>query len=162
MVWFRAIGVPRLEQQDLAVPQFARPASDPSVTTPRIAMHCNVVGCRDAIFPEACCNGLTPKAFAEVRVLPTYGYLCSPCGAFQVVRPMADDIGSAVCPECGQPARRVFGSPGLQSFDPGMRSALDASARSAENPRITSNVPGRSRRPTPVTRDPRHAKLPRP
>ncbi len=94
--------------------------------------------------------------------MPTYGYRCSPCGAFDVVRPMADASGGAQCPRCGQPATRVFGTPGLRSLDPGMRRALDASAYSAENPSVTTGVPGRSRRSTPVTRDPRHAKLPRP
>jgi hypothetical protein len=75
---------------------------------------------------------------------------------------MTDAAPATACPECGRAARRVFGSPGLRSLDPGMRRALDVSARSAENPTVTSSVPGRSRRPTPVTRDPRHAKLPRP
>jgi putative FmdB family regulatory protein len=94
--------------------------------------------------------------------MPTYGYLCSPCGGFDVVRPMADATGPAACPTCGQVARRVFGSPALRSLDPGMHRALDASARSAENPATVSSVPGRSRRATPITTDPRHAKLPRP
>jgi hypothetical protein len=43
-----------------------------------------------------------------------------------------------------------------------MHRALDASARSAENPATVSSVPGRSRQATPITTDPRHAKLPRP
>ena len=94
--------------------------------------------------------------------MPTYGYQCSACGAFELVRPMADATEVCACPDCGQAAGRVFGSPGLRSLDPGLRRALDASARSAENPSITSSVPGRSRRATPITRDPRHGKLPRP
>jgi putative FmdB family regulatory protein len=94
--------------------------------------------------------------------VPTYGYECLPCGGFQVVRPMAEATETASCPECGGDARRTFGSPGLRTLDPGLRRALDASASSAENPAVVSGVPGRSRRPTPVTRDPRHAKLPRP
>ena len=79
-----------------------------------------------------------------------------------MVRPMAEASESTACPECGEEATRVFGTPGLHSLDPGMRRALDAGARSAENPAIVSSVPGRSRRATTITRDPRHAKLPRP
>lgn len=78
------------------------------------------------------------------------------------MRSMADVSASTKCPQCGRDAQRVFGSPGLRSVDPGLIKARDASARSAENPTVTSRVPGSSRRPTPVTRDPRHAKLPRP
>ena len=94
--------------------------------------------------------------------MPTYGYECPPCGAFDVVRPMADATATAACPECGGVARRTFGSPGLRTLNPDVRRALDASARSAEQPSVVSTVPGRSRRPTPITRDPRHARLPRP
>ncbi|TPG36716.1 FmdB family zinc ribbon protein [Mycolicibacterium hodleri] len=94
--------------------------------------------------------------------MPTYGYRCSPCGEFDVVRAMAETAKVTPCPDCGQPATRTFGTPGLRSLDPGVRRALDTGARSAENPTIVSSVPGRSRRPTPITRDPRHAKLPRP
>lgn len=79
-----------------------------------------------------------------------------------MVRSMTDAVGATACPECGRVATRVFGSPGLRALDPRMRTALDASARSAESPTIAASVPGRSRRPTPITRDPRHAKLPRP
>jgi hypothetical protein len=39
---------------------------------------------------------------------------------------------------------------------------LEASARSADSPQVVTGVPGRSRRATPITIDPRHAKLPRP
>src|ERR1700712_4864387 len=99
--------------------------------------------------------GDDPKSCAEVRVLPTYGYECPPCGGFLVVRPMAEATGTAACPECGRTARRTFGSPGVRTLDPDVRRALDISATSAEQPIVVSSVPGRSRRPTPITRDPR-------
>jgi putative FmdB family regulatory protein len=94
--------------------------------------------------------------------MPTYRYRCSDCGPFDLVRPMAEATGAATCTVCGTSARRVFGLPGVTSVDPGIRSALDASARSVDAPQIVSHVPGRARRATSMTTDPRHAKLPRP
>jgi hypothetical protein len=75
---------------------------------------------------------------------------------------MAQAAASSPCPDCGAAARRVFGLPGVSFVDPGIRNALDAGARSADSPQVVAGVPGRSRRATPITTDPRHAKLPRP
>ncbi|MEC4765400.1 FmdB family zinc ribbon protein [Mycobacterium sherrisii] len=94
--------------------------------------------------------------------LPTYGYKCGDCGPFTLVRPMAEARSLTDCPGCGDAARRVFGSPALHALDTGVRRAHDASERSAEAPQVVSSVPGRSRRATPITSDPRHARLPRP
>jgi putative FmdB family regulatory protein len=94
--------------------------------------------------------------------LPTYGYQCEPCGGFTLVRPMAQVGDPAACPSCGRGAQRVFGLPALRTLDPRLREAMDAGARSAEAPPVVSTVPGRSRRATPITTDPRHARLPRP
>ncbi|AGB21062.1 putative regulatory protein, FmdB family [Mycobacterium sp. JS623] len=97
----------------------------------------------------------------EVR-LPTYGYRCRCCGGFDLVRPMAEAATTAPCPACGETSSRVFRAPALRALDPGLRRALDADARSADAPQVVSSVPGRSRRTTPITTDPRHARLPRP
>jgi putative FmdB family regulatory protein len=94
--------------------------------------------------------------------VPTYGYRCPSCGAFELVRPMAEASDPACCPDCGEVARRVFGGPALRTLDPGLRRALDAGARSSDSPQVVTSVPGRSRRATPITTDPRHARLPRP
>jgi putative FmdB family regulatory protein len=94
--------------------------------------------------------------------MPTYQYRCGTCGRFELLRSMAEVEPSAPCPDCGAAARRVFGLPGVTFVDPGVRSALDASARSADSPQVVTGVPGRARRATPITTDPRHAKLPRP
>ena len=94
--------------------------------------------------------------------MPNYGYRCVSCGAFSVTRPITVTCPETNCPSCGQLAFRVFGAPGLRSTTAGLRRALDASARSADEPMVTRGVPGRPRRSTPITRDPRHAKLPRP
>jgi putative FmdB family regulatory protein len=94
--------------------------------------------------------------------VPTYTHHCPDCGEFDLVRPMARSGAGASCPGCGADARRVFGAPALRGVDPALRRALDDSAASADAPAVVSAVPGRSRRATPVTRDPRHARLPRP
>ncbi|HEV7422686.1 MAG TPA: zinc ribbon domain-containing protein [Mycobacterium sp.] len=94
--------------------------------------------------------------------MPTYGYACEPCGGFNLVRPMTEAGDPAICPSCGQSARRVFGIPALRSLNPSIRQAMDASARSADDPTVVTGVPGRSRRATRMTTDPRHARLPRP
>jgi putative FmdB family regulatory protein len=97
----------------------------------------------------------------EVTV-PTYAYRCPRCGEFQLRRPMAESACETACSDCGHPARRVFGAPALRGLDPQVRQALDAGARSADTPQVVTSVPGRSRRATPLTTDPRHARLPRP
>ena len=94
--------------------------------------------------------------------MPTYTHRCPDCGEFDQVRPMAAAGSAAHCPDCGVTASRVFGAPALRGVDPGLRRALDASAASSDAPAVVSSVPGRSRRATPVTRDPRHQALPRP
>jgi len=75
---------------------------------------------------------------------------------------MADASAPAACPTCGQDGRRAFDSPALRALDPHLRRALDAGARSADVPDVVTTVPGRSRRSTAITTDPRHARLPRP
>lgn len=94
--------------------------------------------------------------------MPSYGYSCTTCGDFDVVRPMAQSTSPAPCPRCGSATRRRFGNPALTALAPELRRSLDASAASAEAPRVVTSVPGRSRHATPTTRDPRHARLPRP
>lgn len=94
--------------------------------------------------------------------MPTYTYRCPVCGPFDLVRPMAEVAASDACPDCGRDGRRIWGAPALRGVDPGLRRALDAGERSADRPDVVGSVPGRSPRATTVTRDPRHARLPRP
>ena len=94
--------------------------------------------------------------------MPTYAFRCPRCGEFELVRPMSAAAAGAGCPHCGAPARRVFGAPALRAGDPGLRRALDASARSADSPDVVTAVPGRRRGGVRTTTDPRHRRLPKP
>jgi len=40
--------------------------------------------------------------------MPTYDYGCERCGPFTESRPMAEFARPQPCPECGDPAPRVF------------------------------------------------------
>jgi putative FmdB family regulatory protein len=45
--------------------------------------------------------------------MPTYGYRCSSCGTeFDVRQRMSDEAGAS-CPQCGQPAKRLFFAPAI-------------------------------------------------
>ena len=93
--------------------------------------------------------------------MPTYGYDCVHCGAFELVRPMAQVAEPAACPQCGNPGRRVWGAPALRGVDPAVRRVLDASARSADAPNVVRAIPPSDRRGFNYTTDPRHQRLPR-
>ena len=93
--------------------------------------------------------------------MPTYGYDCARCGAFDLVRPMAEASQPAPCPECGEAGRRTWGAPALRGVDPALRRALDADARRADSPDVVAAPPARRGR-TRYTADPRHQRLPRP
>jgi putative FmdB family regulatory protein len=94
--------------------------------------------------------------------MPTYGYACATCGAFDVVRPMAAVGAPAECPGCGEPGRRLFAAPALRSLAPGLRRALDTQARSGDAPTVVTSPPPRTARRQPRVTDPRQARLPRP
>jgi len=106
-----------------------------------------------------CCNGI--HRHVEIP-MPTYRYRCVDCGGFDLLRPMSEATEPTLCPGCREPARRLFGIRTAGSVEPGVRAAMDASARSADSPQVVNSVPGRSRRATRITTDPRHARLPRP
>ena len=108
---------------------------------------------------------VTPMAVTCVSrrcALPTYAFRCAQCGGFDSVRPMAEAGATAVCPSCGETARRVFVAPALRALDTGVRQALAAGEQSADSPQVVTSVPGRSRRTARITTDPRHHRLPRP
>ncbi|MFV0372665.1 zinc ribbon domain-containing protein [Microbacterium sp.] len=68
----------------------------------------------------------------------------------------------AIEAECGSAARRVFAAPYLSGAVSGAFQAIETSMRSAYEPPVVTALPGAPRTPTPVSAEPRHARLPRP
>lgn len=93
--------------------------------------------------------------------MPSYRYRCDGCGPFEVRRSLTEPDTGQCCPACDRRARRVFEAPAVRGMASGMRRALEAQERSAHQPAVVGTPPS-SRRATPVSTDPRHARLPRP
>ncbi|KZE17034.1 FmdB family zinc ribbon protein [Brevibacterium casei] len=93
--------------------------------------------------------------------MPTYLFRCDACGDSERVYPMADKPGSIPCPGCSGRARSIVGSPHLGAGSSQAKQLIESTERSAESPAVVSRLPGSSRRRQKVSRDPRHAKLPR-
>jgi putative FmdB family regulatory protein len=75
--------------------------------------------------------------------VPVYAYTCAACGAFDVVRPMAEAGGPAHGPGGGKEARGVFTPPGLARLARPVRRALDMEEKSAHEPAVVSDKRGR-------------------
>jgi putative FmdB family regulatory protein len=75
--------------------------------------------------------------------VPLYEFACTPCGPFEVVRPMAEATSPARCPACGGEARRIFTPPGLALLARPVRRALDTEEKSAHEPSVVSRKSGR-------------------
>ncbi|GAA0037509.1 FmdB family zinc ribbon protein [Brevibacterium metallidurans] len=93
--------------------------------------------------------------------MPTYLFRCDDCGDTERAFTMAAKPDSIHCPGCQEPARSVVASPHLGVGGSPAARLIDTTERSAETPAVVSRVPGASRRRQEVSRDPRHAKLPR-
>ncbi len=91
----------------------------------------------------------------------TYSYRCRQCGDFDVRMPMGEATGAWACPWCGTSAVRRFTAPQVRrGGDVAVRRAYEYAERSADEPEVVSAPP--PARPPRVSRDPRHALLPRP
>ncbi|MEY7972091.1 FmdB family zinc ribbon protein [Saccharomonospora xinjiangensis] len=90
----------------------------------------------------------------------TYSYRCRRCGDFDVRAAMGEAGSRWPCPRCGDASARVFTAPRLRRGDPAVWRAMESAERTAEQPGVVS-APPRSGT-TRVSRDPRHARLPRP
>lgn len=94
--------------------------------------------------------------------MTTYTYRCPDCGPFDAQHALGTAPSDQRCPQCPAQARRIITAPRLSLGDGRSRRLLDATAATADTPAVVSALPGRARRPTPVTRNPLHATLPRP
>ena len=93
--------------------------------------------------------------------MPTYSFTCSEGCRFDARYAMAEVPRERECAACGAPARRAVTAPHLSAAgNPAFR-LLERTARSAHEPAVVDRLPG-SGRPQAVTRNPLHAKLPRP
>jgi putative FmdB family regulatory protein len=77
--------------------------------------------------------------------MPVYAFTCQWCGAFELVRPMAEAAAPALCPTCGSRARRLFTPPGLALMARPMRRALEIQEKSAHEPEVVREKRGRPR-----------------
>jgi putative FmdB family regulatory protein len=75
--------------------------------------------------------------------MAVYAFRCEACGAFDVVRPMAEASAPAQCPSCGDEARRVYSPPGLALVAAPLRRALDTEQKSAHEPDVVARKSGR-------------------
>lgn len=96
--------------------------------------------------------------------MPVYRFRCRTCGAFDADHPMATVPDEGPCPSCGAASRRIITAPALSRSGSTAMRLIDATAATADTPAVvTGPAPGQGpARPRPVSRDPRHQKLPKP
>lgn len=93
--------------------------------------------------------------------MPTYTYRCVTCGDTDRVFPMAEIPPRVRCGTCDAEASRRWTAVATLSGSSPVRSAVEHAARSAVEPAVVSSPPAAATS-RPVTRNPLHAKLPRP
>jgi putative FmdB family regulatory protein len=92
-----------------------------------------------------------------------YSYRCPVCGSFDSSFPIGTAPDRVGCPECSTPSARQFTAPRIGHGSSGYGRAIERAESSADQPRVvTGQLPGAARRPVRMTRNPLHAKLPRP
>ena len=92
-----------------------------------------------------------------------YVFRCKGCGPFEAAYPIGTAPAAAGCPICAATSAKVITSPRIGRSASGYSRAIERTRASADRPPVvTGSLPGSARRPAPVTRNPLHAKLPRP
>jgi len=92
-----------------------------------------------------------------------YVFRCADCGPFDGSFPIGTAPTSMRCPECSAASNKLITAPRIGHGANGYSRALDRAAGSADRPQVVNGVtPGSARKPTPITRNPLHNKLPRP
>ncbi|SDQ53673.1 FmdB family zinc ribbon protein [Leucobacter chromiiresistens] len=95
--------------------------------------------------------------------MPNYRFRCAEGCEFDAMYSMSDVPRQAECAACGALAKRVITAPHLSASGGSAYGLLDRAARSAHEPQVVDRLPGRGAAPRqPVSRNPLHAKLPRP
>ncbi len=93
--------------------------------------------------------------------MATYQYRCPDHGDIDVALPIGTAPAQRPCPDCAAAMARVFAPPMIGRASRAHLAAIDRSERTRDTPDVVSAPPPGPRR-TPVTRNPKHAKLPRP
>ena len=91
-----------------------------------------------------------------------YSYRCVDCGGFEGRWAMGSAPASWECPNCSGRAPRVYSAPMLARTAPGVAALHRLEERSRQEPPVVSAPSGAPRRRQPLTRNPLHARLPRP
>jgi putative FmdB family regulatory protein len=74
--------------------------------------------------------------------MPVYEYLCSDCGPFIAIRPMAEFEHPQPCEQCGEPApRALLTAPAMSGLNAGRREAGAVNERSANAPKRAKRHP---------------------
>ncbi|MET0865561.1 MAG: FmdB family zinc ribbon protein [Nakamurella sp.] len=95
--------------------------------------------------------------------MTTYVFRCNGCGSFDAAFPIGTAPSSAACPSCAAASPKVITAPRIARGATGYSRAIEQTMATADRPAVvTGALPGAARRPTPITRNPLHAKLPRP
>ena len=95
--------------------------------------------------------------------MAVYLFRCQNCGPFDAAFPIGTAPARSACPDCAALGARVITAPLIGHGANGYRTAIDRSAASADSPQvITGRIPGPSPTAPSITRNPLHAKLPRP
>ena len=95
--------------------------------------------------------------------MPLYGFRCDQgCGDTERAYSLAAVPDRIDCSGWGAVARRRFDSIAVSHRDSVAMRLHDATAATAQSPRVTSWIPSSGRGRRPVSTDPRHRRLPRP
>lgn len=95
--------------------------------------------------------------------MPIYEFRCPQQHLHELMMPMSVADRTAPCPTCGEPSRRLISSPKLSHLNSPRAQAISRAEASASAPTVVDSIPSAGNpKPVRTTRDPRHAKLPRP
>ena len=94
--------------------------------------------------------------------MATYVYRCSHNHSFDVALPIGRAPLQVTCEACGTDAGRVYTAPMVAGISAGIAALHQLEERSRHEPAVVSAPAGAARHRQPVSRNPLHARLPRP
>lgn len=97
--------------------------------------------------------------------MPLYDYKCPAGDVSEVFFTMQEKPDAIACPLCGKQATSMPPAIGPSKINSPQMRALDATRATAEAPKVVTSLSGKptgTHRPTPLSTNPLHQKLPRP